>query len=128
MAYAVHALASILALRSKKEPQMRIRGALLGGISVVFASLLATAPADARNLYFDMWCQEQGHDKDRCDQRLPADVAAFEEYWRAVEKYEEAYYQERQSYENFRDSLNALDEAPTPGFQDYDPERSARPN
>lgn len=107
---------------------MRIRGVLLGGLGVVFATLLAIAPADARNLYFDMWCQEQGYAKDRCDQRLPADVAAFEEYWRAVEKYEEAYYAERQDYDNFRDSLNTLDEVATPGFQDHDPERSARPN
>jgi hypothetical protein len=107
---------------------MRKRGVILGGIGVVFASLLATAPAEARNLYFDMWCQEQGYDKTRCDQRQPADVAAFEEYWRAVEKYEERYYAERQNYGNFRDELNALDENPEPGFQAYDPEKSARPN
>ena len=94
---------------------MRIRGALLGGIGVVFASLLATAPAEARNLYFDMWCQEQGHDKDRCDQRLPTDVAAFEEYWRAVEKYEEAYYQERQDYDDFRVEMQLLKTLSTPG-------------
>jgi hypothetical protein len=107
---------------------MRVFGVLLGGIGVVFATLLATAPASARTLHFDMWCQEQGYDKDRCDKRLPADVAAFEDYWRAVEKYEERYYAERQDYDNFRDRLNALDEAPTPGFERYDPERSARPN
>ena len=106
---------------------MRNRGVILGGIGVVFASLLATAPADARNLYFDIWCQEQGYDKSRCDQRLPEDVAAFEEVWRAVEKYEEQYYAERQDYDNFRDQLNALDENPQPGFRDYDPEKSARP-
>ncbi|MCE9521790.1 MAG: hypothetical protein K8S25_05080 [Alphaproteobacteria bacterium] len=107
---------------------MRKRGVLLGGLSVVFASLLATAPADARNLYFDMWCQEQGYDKARCDQRQPADVAAFEEYWRAVEKYEEQYFTERQSYGNFRDELNSLDEIAAPGFNKFDPEKSDRPN
>jgi hypothetical protein len=107
---------------------MRKRGVVLVGLSVAFASLLGTAPAEARNLYFDIWCQEQGYSKERCDQRLPEDVAAFEEYWRAVEKYEEEYYVQRQDYVNFRDELNALDEAPQPGFQNYDPDRSPRPN
>jgi hypothetical protein len=110
---------------------MRKRGVLLGGLAgvgVVFASLLVAAPASARNLYFDMWCQEQGYDKARCDERQPADVAAFEEYWRAVEKYEEKYFVERQDYVNFRDELNALDEKSQPGFNSYDPEKSARPN
>ncbi|MBL9098860.1 MAG: hypothetical protein JNK07_18150 [Alphaproteobacteria bacterium] len=107
---------------------MRNRGVWLAGLGVAFASMLASAPADARNLYFDMWCQEQGHSKDRCDQRLAEDVAAFEEYWRAVEKYEERYYVERQGYVNFRDELNTLDESPVPGFQRHDPIDSPRPN
>lgn len=106
---------------------MRKRGVLLATAGVVFASLLASTPASARNLYFDMWCQEQGYDKDRCDKRLPADVAAFEDYWRQVEKYEERYYVERQDYDNFRDELNKLDTNPEPGFHDYDPEKSPRP-
>lgn len=106
---------------------MRKSGVWLTGLSVAFASVLATAPADARNLYFDMWCQDQGYSKERCDQRLPADVTAFEEYWRAVEKFEEAFLVERQEYQNFRDQLNALDEAPRPGFADYDPIASPRP-
>ena len=106
---------------------MRKRGVLLATAGVVFASLLASTPASARNLYFDMWCQEQGFDKDRCDRRDEADVRAFEEYWRQVEKYEEQYYVERQNYGNFRDELNALDENPEPGFRQYDPERSPRP-
>ena len=107
---------------------MRKRGVVLSAIGVAFASLLATAPAEARNLYFDMWCQEQGYDKNRCDQRQPADVAAFEEYWRAVEKYEETYYYDRQEYGRFRDELNGQDQAERPGIQNYEPERAARPN
>jgi len=103
------------------------RGVVLGALGVAFVSFFAVAPANARNLYFDIWCQEQGFDRERCDQRLPADVAAFEEYWRAVEKYEEQYYVERQDYINFRDELNALDESPRAGPQPYDPERSPRP-
>jgi hypothetical protein len=107
---------------------MRKGGIFLTGLSVALASLLAAAPADARNLYFDIWCQEQGHSKERCDARNAEDVAAFEEYWRAVEKYEERYFVEREDYQNFRDTLNNLDEAPTPGFQKFDPIESPRPN
>lgn len=106
---------------------MRKCGVLLASAGIAFASLFATASAQARNLYFDIWCQEQGHSKERCDQRLPEDVAAFEEYWRQVEKYEEQYVVQREEYRNFRDELNTLDEAAKPGFQDYDPERSPRP-
>ena len=106
---------------------MRISGVLLAGISALSLSLMAAEPASARNLYFDMWCQEQGYDRDRCDRREAADVAAFEEYWRQVEKYEEQYFVQRENYGNFRDQLNALDENPDPGFRDYDPERSPRP-
>ena len=106
---------------------MRNGGAFLAGLSVALTSLLAAAPAEARNLYFDIWCQDQGHSKERCDQRLPEDVAAFEEYWRTVEKYEERYYVERQEYKNFREELNTLDESPQPGFQDHDPIESPRP-
>ena len=48
---------------------MRKSGVLLAGLGVALVSLLASAPANARNLYFDIWCQEQGHSKERCDQR-----------------------------------------------------------
>ena len=106
---------------------MRKSGVLLAGLGVALVSLLASAPANARNLYFDIWCQEQGHSKERCDQRKAEDVAAFEEYWRAVEKYEERYFVEREDYVNFRDQLNSLDEAPQPGFQKFDPIDSPRP-
>lgn len=107
---------------------MRKSGVILAGVGVALLSLLSTGPASARNLYFDMWCQEQGYNKDRCDQRLPDDVQAFEAYWRAVEKYEEKYFVERQDYVNFRDELNQLDEAAKPGMNSYDPESSPRPH
>ena len=107
---------------------MRKGGIFLAGLGIALTSLLASAPADARNLYFDIWCQEQGHSKDRCDQRTAEDVAAFEEYWRAVEKYEERYFVERDGYRNLRDELNTLDESPVPGFQSFDPTESPRPH
>ena len=105
---------------------MRKCGVVLGALGVAFVSFMAVTPASARNLYFDIWCQEQGYEKDRCDQRLPADVAAFEEYWRAVEKYEHQYYTERQAYLDFRDELNTLDESHQVGPQGYDPDSAIR--
>jgi len=128
MAYAVNEGTSIFEAKNAKEPQMRKRGVILVGLSVAFASLLSTSPAQARNLYFDIWCEEQGYSKERCDQRREEDVAAFEDYWRAVEKYEEEYYVQRQEYINFRDELNALDEAPQAGPQPYDADSSPRPH
>lgn len=113
----------------------RVRDALMvnrgvmGGLALVVASMfLSAAPSQARNLYFDMWCQEQGHDKNRCDERRPEDVAQFEEYWRAVEKYEEIYVVERQDYKNFKDELNDLDQTSEAGFHNYDPVDSPRPD
>jgi hypothetical protein len=104
-----------------------VKFAALGGLAAVLSIFMATAPAQARNLYFDIWCVEQGHDQARCDERRPEDVALFEEYWRGVERYEESYFVAREDYKNFRDELNELDEAATPGFRTYDPERSPRP-
>ncbi len=104
-----------------------LRLGALGGLALVLSTFLATAPAQARNLYFDIWCQEQGHDQARCDERRPDDVALFEEYWRGVERFEEQYFVEREDYKNFRDQLNGLDETAAPGFHDYDPDRSPRP-
>jgi hypothetical protein len=105
-----------------------VKRSLLGGIALVLATSMLAAPASARNLYFDMWCQEQGYEKTRCDERRPEDVALFEEYWRAVEKYEERYVVERQDYKNFKERLNTLDETADPGFKPYDNDRSPRPN
>lgn len=105
-----------------------VKRGILGGLALVVVCMMSTAPAaQARNLYFDMWCQEQGFDKTRCEERRPEDVAQFEEYWRAVEKYEEQYVVEREDYKNFRDELNDLDQTSGAGFHDYDPTNSPRP-
>jgi hypothetical protein len=93
----------------------------------VFLGLLAAASvvigvssAQARNLYFDDWCIDQGYDRARCDARNPQDVQAFEEYWRKVERYEEAYNYERSEDKRWKDNLNSLDQEiqPGPGFSD----------
>ena len=105
-----------------------MRIASLSGLTLALAVLVASSPADARNLYFDMWCQEQGYVKERCDARSPADVEEFEAYWRAVEKYEEPYYYDRQEYARFRDRLNSQDTAERPGIPNYEPDKAARPD
>jgi len=47
---------------------------------------------DVQTINFDLWCQETQHlPPDRCDKRLPADEAAFEDYRAKVEKYEIPY-------------------------------------
>ncbi|MBI1212861.1 MAG: hypothetical protein GC190_15475 [Alphaproteobacteria bacterium] len=104
-----------------------MRGALLTSLALAAAVFAVASPAHARNLYFDMWCQEQGYSQQRCDARSPADVEAFEAYWRAVEKYEEQYYYERQEYARFRDELNGQDQAEPAGIQPYEPDHAARP-
>ncbi|MGQ0740939.1 MAG: hypothetical protein ACT4OG_01400 [Alphaproteobacteria bacterium] len=60
-----------------------------------------------KTLSFDRWCQEdQRYPVARCDQRLAADVAAFEEYRAQVERYDLDYEMERtREYEFERDVL-----------------------
>jgi hypothetical protein len=53
---------------------------------------------DVENINFDLWCQETQHlPPARCDKRLPADEAAFEDYRAKVEKYEVPYLQGREN-------------------------------
>jgi hypothetical protein len=53
---------------------------------------------DVRMLSFDMWCLEAAHySPDRCDARAPDDVAEFEIYRAAVERYELPYLKRRQA-------------------------------
>jgi len=53
---------------------------------------------DVENINFDLWCQETQHlPPARCDKRLPADEAAFEDYRAKVEKYEIPYLKGREN-------------------------------
>jgi hypothetical protein len=90
------------------------------GVLTVASLAFGMSSAQARNLYFDDWCHDQGYDRARCDARNPQDVQAFEEYWRKVERYEEAYNYERSEDKRWRDNLNSLDQEiePGPGFSD----------
>ncbi|MFN8948866.1 MAG: hypothetical protein ACK5YG_14305 [Alphaproteobacteria bacterium] len=105
-----------------------VKRSAMAGLAMVLGIMLISAPAaEARNLYFDIWCEEQGFDEKRCDERRAEDVKQFEEYWRSVERYEERYYVEREDDKNFRDKLNNLDNLSEPGLQSYDPSDSPRP-
>ena len=45
---------------------------------------------------FDLWCQEQAKlPVERCDKRMPQDIAAFEAYRSKVEAYEIPYLQQK---------------------------------
>jgi hypothetical protein len=60
-----------------------------------------------KTLSFDRWCiEEQRYPSSRCDRRLAADVAAFEDYRARVERYDLEYEMERtREYEFERDVL-----------------------
>ncbi|HAH10197.1 MAG TPA: hypothetical protein DCL54_14715 [Alphaproteobacteria bacterium] len=90
--------------------------AAIAAVALTFGA----SSASARNLYFDEWCADQGYDKARCEARNPGDVAAFEEYWRKVERYEEAYNYRRSEEKRWKDNLNSLDQdlQSGPGFSD----------
>jgi hypothetical protein len=76
--------------------------ALLAG-GAALAQPLPPAPADGgrlniRPLNFDLWCQETQHlPPERCDKRLPADDAAFNDYRAKVEKYEVPYLKRKEN-------------------------------
>lgn len=66
-------------------------------LGAALAMLPAAAWAQAHHyavetINYDLWCQETQHiPADRCDKRLPEDLAAFEDYRAKVEKYEIPY-------------------------------------
>lgn len=103
------------------------RGFWAFGALVVAAMGLMAPQAKAANLYFDMWCEDQGFDEARCEERRPEDVAQFEEYWRAVERYEERFAVDRERDKDFRDDLNRLDDTQGTGMQTLDMDGSPRP-
>jgi hypothetical protein len=64
----------------------------------VFGGGTQAANYDVQTINFDLWCQETQHlPPDRCDKRLPADEAAFEDYRAKVEKYEIPYLKGQES-------------------------------
>ena len=62
---------------------------------------------DVKNMTFEMWCQEtQRYAADRCQARRPADLAAFENYRAAIERYELQYLKQIERERQIRDSVN----------------------
>ncbi len=77
-----------------------MKRALILAASLAALSFGASAQGhlDVQTINFDLWCQETQHlPADRCDKRLPADEAAFEDYRAKVEKYEVPYLKGQES-------------------------------
>lgn len=89
---------------------MRWVGVLGLALALVPVAAGAASPNvnyDVRVLSFDMWCQETArYDSERCDARAPDDVAEFELYRAAVERYELPYLKRQQVERQENDRLS----------------------
>jgi hypothetical protein len=97
---------------------------------VAFAAHAQTPPSnyDIKDMNFDMWCQEQQHwSPDRCDQRLPDDEKAFEDYRTKIEKYELPYLQERDKRQNLDRNLLHNDPVDNPTEPSVPPAQPLEP-
>jgi len=66
----------------------------LAAVATMAAPAQSTYPV--HSLDFDIWCTEEQHiPYERCERRLPEDVAKFEAYREIVERYEIPYLQEK---------------------------------
>jgi hypothetical protein len=62
---------------------------------------------DVKTMTFELWCQEtQRYPAERCAARRPADVAAFESYRAAIERYELQYLKQVDRERQIRDAVN----------------------
>lgn len=71
-------------------------------LTAALAPLAFAAPGqaafDVQTINFDLWCQETQHyPADRCDKRLPDDMAEFEAFRARVEKYEVPYLRDQEN-------------------------------
>ena len=79
---------------------------LLGAGAVLAQPLSNPLNYDVKNMTFDVWCQEtQRYPADRCQARRPADIAAFESYRAAIERYELQYLKQVERERQIRDSV-----------------------
>ncbi|HUO90812.1 MAG TPA: hypothetical protein VMU08_16680 [Rhizomicrobium sp.] len=80
---------------------MPLKNICMAAAAMAALALPASAQSGSYNvedINFDLWCQETQHlPPARCDQRLPADEAAFEDYRAKVEKYEIPYLKGREN-------------------------------
>ncbi len=95
---------------------------LLAAAALAAFALPAGAQAgryDVQTINFDLWCQETQHlAPDRCDKRLPADEAAFEDYRAKVEKYEVPYLQGQETGAQLNRTILHNDPVDRPVTQD----------
>ena len=79
---------------------------LLGSGAALSQPLSGPLNYDVKNMTFEMWCQEtQRYPAERCQARRPADVAAFENYRAAIERYELQYLKQVERERQIRDSV-----------------------
>ena len=79
---------------------------LIGPGAVFAQPLSGPLNYDVKNMTFEMWCQEiQRYADDRCQARRAADLAAFENYRAAIERYELQYLKQVERERQIRDSV-----------------------
>ena len=81
-----------------KQPFLVV--AMMAAVAMPSGSALAQRNGNYQvtQMNFDLWCQEQaGLPVERCDKRMPQDIATFEAYRAKVEAYEIPYLQRKNS-------------------------------
>ena len=79
---------------------------LIGPGAALAQPLTGPLNYDVKNMTFEIWCQEtQRYAADRCQARRPADLAAFENYRAAIERYELQYLKQVERERQIRDSV-----------------------
>jgi len=81
--------------------------ALFGSSAALAQPLTGPLNYDVKTMTFETWCQEtQRYPAARCEARRPADVAAFESYRAAIERYELQYLKQVERERQIRDAIN----------------------
>lgn len=95
---------------------------LLGSGASLAQPLSGPLNYDVKTLTFELWCQEtQRYPTERCNARRPADLAAFEAYRAAIERYELQYLKQVDREKQIRNSVNRDPMQSTRSLQDAGP-------
>jgi hypothetical protein len=79
--------------------KIAVAAMLLAGLATGTSAQPLSVPQNygIRTMSFDLWCQQtQRYSADRCMQRRPEDVKAFEDYRAVIERYELDYQKQIQ--------------------------------
>jgi hypothetical protein len=99
----------------------------LGSQAAVAQPVSGPLNYDVKTMTFELWCQEtQRYPAERCEARRPADVAAFESYRAAIERYELQYLIQVDRERQIRDAVNRDPMQSTTSRQDSGPGAAAR--